>query len=263
MHMHHTRRTLAAMGFMAALRAGVSAGRKTGGRPPGTGLEGLQGGYDVLKSRRERCPGLWAKCVDEPSLSLLPDGERLLEELTPRLGERGGPLAPGPPREDPQMPTPHERLEGSVEGRPVEHEGVGKSTERDRPVAQIDGHEDGELRGRQIERRERGFVEARDRPRGATEPAARALDPDAGRQLGDTIELGGDHAYDVYASIGPVKTWLALVSEAAPHRRLQHLANLRWVTWGVATVRRARARANRRRHDRTAAHHCRAASARP
>jgi hypothetical protein len=109
-----------------------------------------------------------------------------MEEPAARLGERGGSLAPGPTREDPDTPAPDERLHGTVEGGPVENEKFGEPTERDR-AAQVDRHEQRELGGGQIERREGGAVETRDRPGGAAEPSARALQLDARGQRGDQV----------------------------------------------------------------------------
>jgi len=131
----------------------------------------------------ERGPRLRSERADEALLSLLPGGQRLMEEPAARLGERSSSLAPGRPREDPDTPAPDQWPDGTVEGGPVENEKLGESAERDR-AAQVDCHQKRELGAGQIERREGGSVEARDRPGGAAEPSARALHLDASGQRG-------------------------------------------------------------------------------
>src|SRR5262245_50757293 len=165
------------------------------------GLERVHRGDDLLESRCEGRPSLWAQRADEPRLDLLPDWERVAEEAVTRLGEGGGPLASGPPRLRPEAPAPDQRLDGAVERGAVQHERLGEPAERDR-AAQVDGHEQGELGGGQIERREGSLVEARDRSGGAAELSTRALDPNPGRQRRDSLGPRGSHGFDVYASIG-------------------------------------------------------------
>jgi hypothetical protein len=150
----------------------------TGARPQHARLEGLHRGDDLPKSRGESGPGLRTQCADEPSLNLFPDRERVRQELAARFGEGGGPLAPRLPREDPKASAPDQGLEGAVKGRAVQYQSLGESAERDR-TPQVDRHEDGELRGAQIDRREGGLVEPRDRPGGSAEPSPRALGRDA------------------------------------------------------------------------------------
>src|SRR5262249_26122581 len=104
---------------------------------------------------------------------------------------------------------PDQRLHRTIEGGPVENEKLSESTERDR-AAQVDGHEQRELGRGQIERCEGGAVEARDRPRGAAEPSARALHLDAGGQGGEQLGPRGRHENDVYASIGALSRSRAL-----------------------------------------------------
>ena len=109
-----------------------------------------------------------------------------MEEPAARIGERGGSLALRPTGEDPDTPAPDQRLHGTVKGGPVNNEKLGEPTERDR-TTQVDRHEQRELRGGQIERREGGSVEARDRPGGAAEPSAGALQLDASGQRGEQV----------------------------------------------------------------------------
>src|SRR6516225_3892467 len=64
----------------------------------------------------ERGPRLRSERADEALLSLLPGGQRLMEEPAARLGERSSSLAPGRPREDPDTPAPDQWPDGTVEG---------------------------------------------------------------------------------------------------------------------------------------------------